>query len=324
MQIYLPNSAFLGNIDTFLHSIENNNEDVLKVTFNKKWMSLHPVVLSMVGALGVYFKENNKKIICDGCDGIEKTSENYLEKMGLLKILKAKSIKPYEYEPAGRFIPLTRITNSKELGTMITDMIPLLHTTPQQAEPIEYIISELVRNVFEHSESPIGAIVCAQFFKKSNRISIGIVDLGLGIKSTLSRSHRVDNDIIGLRLALTPGITGWSKNPRGTEFNAGGGLFFIKSIAMVNRDFFVIYSGNAMYKLLKIPDKKIVKLNVDPFVDKNSRHSNFPYWNGTVVGVDISLKRHEKFDVLLKFIRDAYRLDVKKRKRGKLKKARFI
>jgi anti-sigma regulatory factor (Ser/Thr protein kinase) len=321
MKIHLPNSAFLGNIDSFLRSIDFSDENVLEITFNKKWMSLHPVVLTMVGALAFYFNDNEKKIICGE---LEAVSRNYLERMGLLKLLGMNSLDIKEHEPAGRYIPLQRIKNSDDLGIFISDMIPLLHTTPEQAEPIKYIISELIRNVFEHSKSPIGAIVSAQYFKKTNRISIGVVDVGVGIRSTISRSHRVDNDITGLRLALTPGITGWSKNPRGTASNAGAGLFFIKSIAMVNRDFFMIYSGTAMYKLLKTPEGKNVKLYVDPFEDNHSRHNNLPYWTGTVVGIDISLTQHKKFDILLDLIREVYRSDIKRRKKDKLKRARFV
>ena len=59
MQIHLPNSAFLGNIDPFLRSFDTENQDVLKITANKKWISLHPVVLAMVAALGRQVKPEN-------------------------------------------------------------------------------------------------------------------------------------------------------------------------------------------------------------------------------------------------------------------------
>lgn len=321
MKIHLPNSAFLGNIDTFLRSIDPFDDSTLEISFNKKWMSLHPVVLSMVGALGIYFNENHKTITCEELEG---ASKQYFEQMGLLKLLHTKSINRYEHEPAGRYIPITRVQNSDDLSMFISDMIPLLHTTPQQIEPIRYVVSELIRNVIEHSRSPIGAMVCAQFFKKSNRISIGVVDLGIGIRSTISRSHQTHDDITALKLALTPGVTGWSSSLRGTEYNAGAGLFFIKSIALVNTDFFMIYSGKAMYKLLKNPKKTTVKLHSDPFDDNHSRHNDFPVWNGTVVGIDISLQRHNNFDLLLDRIREVYRSDVKKSKKDRFKRARFV
>jgi len=146
-----------------------------------------------------------------------------------------------------------KIKNSDEQSKFITEMIPLLHPVdnPRQAEPIQYIVGELVRNVIEHSQSEDGAIVCAQYYKKSNTIRIGIVDGGVGVKKTITRSHQATDDFEAIKLALTPGITGTTRKEGGTAENAGAGLFFIKSIAHVNRDFFLMYSGQAMYKLLK-------------------------------------------------------------------------
>src|SRR3989344_3689582 len=154
MKIHIPNSAWLGNIDKFLSSFDESESDKLTITANKQWISIHPVALSMVAALGLSCKPEN--IAC---------------------------------------------------------------------EPIRYVMSELMRNVFEHAESKIGAIVCAQYFSKTNRISIGIVDRGVGIKETISQSYAVKSHSEAIRLALTPGITGTTKRIGGTDYNAGAGLF---------------------------------------------------------------------------------------------------
>lgn len=321
MKIHLPNSAFLGNIDPFLRSFDNLNSSKLKITANKKWISIHPVVLSMVAALGIQLKASDINL-----QKLEATSKHYLERMGLFKLLGIKSeIKIKEHEPAGRFIPLTQIRNSQELSRFITDMIPLLHLDPKSTEPIKYIVSELVRNALEHSESESGAILCAQFYKKSNTIRIGIVDTGVGIKRTINKSHNAKSDIESIQLALIPGITGTTRKEGGTEFNAGAGLFFIKSIAKVNRDFFIIYSGTAMYKLLKSnPSAKQIRLYADPFKDRHSKNNELPYWRGTVVGIDISLDANKEFSFLLDLIRDAYSKGVKEIKKAKFRKPKFI
>ena len=52
-------------------------------------------------------------------------------------------------------------------------------------------------------------------------------------------------------MALTPGISGATPRIGGNETNAGAGLYFIKSIAQSSENFFVIYSGKSMFKLLK-------------------------------------------------------------------------
>ena len=321
MKAHLPNSAFLGNIDPFLRAFDSSEPKKLEITANKKWISIHPVVLSMVTALGLTVGKSNIH-----CEKLEAKSKHYLERMGLFKLLNVETdIKITEHEPAGRFIPLTKITCSEELTKFITEMIPLLHLEPKQAEPIKYIVSELVRNVLEHSQSENGAILSAQYYKKSNTIRIGIADTGVGIKKTINMAHTAPTHLEAIRLALIPGITGTTRKEGGTEFNAGAGLFFIKSIAKVNRDFFMIYSGDAMYKLLKSEQgTKHVRLYADPFKDRHSKGEGFPFWKGTIVGIDISLDATKEFSILLDLIRETYIKAVKERRKAKHRRPRFI
>jgi anti-sigma regulatory factor (Ser/Thr protein kinase) len=319
MRIYIPNSAFLGNIDPFLRAFDNSNVDELIISANKKWISVHPVVLSIIAAKALTLQKTNIH-----CEKLEAKSKHYLERMGLFNFLGVKSeIEITKHEPAGRFIPLTQINNSDELTAFIREMIPLLHLQPKHVEPIRYIVSELVRNVLEHSQSKYGAILSAQYYKKSNTIRVGIADTGVGIKKTINMAHDAQTHLDAIRLALTPGITGATRKEGGTEFNAGAGLFFIRSIAKVNGDFFMIYSGDAMYKLLKSNSKKM-ELYADPFSDRHSKGENFPFWEGTVVGIDISLDDTKEFSFLLDLIRKTFIQTVRDRKKERYRKARFI
>ncbi|MBU0978353.1 MAG: hypothetical protein ABIJ03_02715 [Patescibacteria group bacterium] len=321
MKIHIPNSAWLGNIDPFLRSFDASASGKLIVSAHKQWISVHPVVLSMVAALGLECESKNISF-----DRLEAKSIHYLKRMGLFDLLGVKSdIKITEHESAGRFIPITQISQVNRLTAFIEEMVPLLHLEPKQAKPIRYIISELTRNVFEHSESKIGAILCAQYYKKSNTIRLGIVDRGVGVHSTISSVHFVKNDSQAIQLALTPGITGTTRRIGGTDLNAGAGLFFIKSIAKVNRDFFMIYSGSSMYKLLKTGQDSRVKLLANPLNDKHSIEENLPYWQGTVVGVDLTLDKGAEFVELLNLISNIYSQSIKeRRKKYYKKKARFI
>ncbi len=319
MKIHIPNSVWLGNIDPFLEGFVSTNPDQLNITFNKKWMSIHPMVLSMIAALGI--KTDPSKI---KCETLEATSKHYLERMRLFDFLRVKSgIKMKEHEPAGRFVPLSQIKDGAALTRFITDVTPLLHLEPKHAEPIRYIMSELIRNVLEHSLSPHGAIVSAQYYKESNTVRIGIADTGIGIWKSINQSYSPKNDLEAIRLALTPGITGTTRREGGTEQNAGAGLFFIKSIASVNSDFFVIYSGKAMYKLLKRKTKKI-RLHVDPFEDRHSKKDKLPNWEGTVVGIDLSLDTTQEFSLLLKLLNETLNKAVRERKKARYKKPQFI
>ena len=321
MKIHIPNSAWLGNIDPFLRSFGTSNPGRLEISAHQQWISVHPVVLSMVTALGLDCKPENIAFL-----NLEARSKHYLERMGLFRLLKVRSgIKITEHESSGRFIPLTQIKEARTLETFIEDVIPLLHLEPKQAQPIRYIISELARNVFEHSQSEIGAILCAQYYKKSNTIRLGIVDRGVGIKQTISNAYTTKNDVDAIRLALSPGITGTTRRIGGTAQNVGAGLFFIKSIAKTNRDFFMIYSGKGMYKLLKTSLRQKVRIYADPLRDKHSKSNDFPHWQGTAIGVDLNLDNHAEFNDLLSIIYDIFQKTVtEKRKEYYRKRARFI
>jgi anti-sigma regulatory factor (Ser/Thr protein kinase) len=321
MKVYLPNSGWIGNIDPLLKSLDKSHPSELKISAHKEWVSVHPVVLCIVAALGLSCKPQNIFF-----DKLEAKSKHYLKRIGLFKLLKVRSnIKIIEHEAAGRFVPLTQITDQTTLSSFIEDMIPLLHLQPEQAKPIRYIISELVRNVFEHAQSPIGAILCAQYYKKSNTIRLGIVDTGVGITKTISSAYPVKNDFHALELALTPGVTGTTRRIGGTEQNMGAGLFFIKSIAKTNRDFFMIYSGKALYKLLKTSPKQGVRLYANPLRDKHSKEVNLPYWQGTVVGVDLNLDTRKEFNELLNSIYAIIQKTIKERRKQYYKrKAIFV
>jgi anti-sigma regulatory factor (Ser/Thr protein kinase) len=322
MNIHIPNSAFLGNLNHFLRGFDPTSPETLEITSNEKWMAVHPVVLAMIAARGLTVDPGNIN-----CNRFTARSKNYIIRMGLLDFLRLDPADDtvVEHEPAGRFIPLSRIRTSEESTRFITEMIPLLHLQdmPDQAKALSYIVSELVRNVLEHAQTEHGAIICAQYYQKSNSIGIGIADTGLGIKKTINRSYPATTDLEAIRLALQPGITGTTKQEGGTPENAGAGLFFIKSIANVNRDFFVIYSGNAFYKLLRKQIASHDTLHGDPFDDRHSTDETYPYWQGTVVGVDITLDRTREFSELLKLIHATYGKDIRERKKARYRKPRF-
>lgn len=325
MRFYIPTSAFLGNINHFMARFSPNDPDRLDITSDPRWFYVHPVVLCMMAAIGKPVKPEN--ITCD----VRAKTGGYLKRMGLYKFLGIDyDVKMEEHELAGRAIPLRQIQNSDDLTHFLTEIVPLLHLEPTHVEPIKYIISELVRNVLEHSYSAQGAIVCAQYHKKGNKIRLGIVDTGMGVMKSITRSHPVENELHAVRLALTPGVTGTTSKPGGSEQNAGAGLFFIKTIAFFNRDPLVIYTGHTMYKLQKrkVPTaNNNVVLKADPFADRHSTVTDLPHWQGVVVGIDIDLKNAHRFAEVLRIVQEFYFQTVKEKKKAKykrLKKPTFV
>lgn len=322
MKVYLSTSDYLRNFDRFINALDFSSHDQLHISSHPKWISVHPAVLAFIATLSSSVGKNNVEF-----DTFTAPSAHYLDRMGLFNFTKDKS--PYHItykESSGRFIPLTVIRNSTEQSRFITDMIPLLHLPPEKSDAIKYTIGELVRNVLEHSHSQSGAIVAAQYYKKSNTVRIGICDNGIGIWQSLHRFWHPKNNIEAIKLSLTPGISGTTNREGGTEDNAGAGLFFIKSIAQTARNYFVIYSGSAIYKLL-LHDKRIkkVRLHPDPNDDYHSERNDAPNFNGTLVGIDITLDSDAKdFERLMSNIRESYTHAVRERKKVKYQEPRFI
>ena len=298
-----------------------SKSDCLEITSNPKWIAVHPLVLSMIGALGKSVPTGNIT-----CEPILAPSGHYLKRMKLFEFIgigpEVKEIT--EHDATGRFIPLTQVSNSNDLDQFLKDLVPLLHyeSKPERVQSIQHIFSELIRNVLEHSTSPYGAVVCAQYFKTTNLIGIGVADSGMGLKNYHQQSHPVADDLQAINLSLNPGVTGTTSKPGGTAQNAGFGLFLIKSIAYVGGDFFNIISGEQMYKLLQ-RNSRITKLHGDPFEDRHSM-MQIPFWSGVAVGVDISLDETSEFSSLLDAIYQFYSKEVKGQKKACYKKPRFI
>jgi anti-sigma regulatory factor (Ser/Thr protein kinase) len=321
VRIHLSYYQYLRNFESFFKGFDTRNPEELKITTHEKWVNIHPAILTMIAALGKTM--DPKKITIEN---ITAPSGHYLARMKLFEMLGKQS--PYsieEHESAGRFIPLTQIRTQEEQTKFITEMIPLLHLSTQHADAIKYTVGELVRNVLEHAYTKDGAFVAAQYYPQANIVRLGICDTGVGILSSIHQAWPASSDLEAIKLALTPGITGTTRREGGTAVNAGAGLFFIKSMAAVARDYFVIYSGTGVYKLTK-RDKRtkgLPRLRANPSEDKHAETNEAPNFPGTVVAIDISLDQTNEFTALLATIRSAYTQAVKERKKLRYKKPRF-
>lgn len=323
MRATLSNSDYLRNFDRFISGLDFSNPEHLHIYSHPKWINVHPAVLTLIISMSMRAGKQNVTF-----ENLTAISGSYLDRMGLFEFTDQKS--PYtinKKEETGRFIPITIIKNSTEQSKFITDMIPLLHLPADKTDAIKYTVGELLCNVLEHSGSSNGAIVAAQYYKKSNTIRIGICDGGIGIKKSMQRfwADRAKTDIEAIKWALVPGISGTTRKEGGTEDNAGAGLFFIKSIAQVARNYFMIYSGSGIFKLL-LHDKRIEnpKLHPNPDDDRHSERNDAPYFQGTLVAIDLSLENKSEFTHLLSAIREVYGKAVRDRKRKKYKEPKFI
>ena len=322
MKIHFSNQDNLRNIRRFVQSLDFSNPKKLSISTHDKWATVHPANLVFAAALALGAGKENSEIVGD-----IPQSGIYLDRMGLFNFVHTQS--PFHYsqkEPSGRFIPITIIKTADDQSRFIADMVPLLHLSEKNATVVKYVIGELVRNVLEHAQANNGAIVAAQYYKRTNRIGLGICDTGIGLKQSLDTFWKPKTDLEAIYLALTPGITGTTYLEGGTFDNAGAGLFIIKSISKMTRNYFAIYSGNAEYTLLKYPKrlKGFPKLHSSPMKDRHNETDSAPHFAGTLVGVDISLDETDELNVLLTSIGRVHDEAIRERKRIKYQEPKFL
>ena len=93
--------------------------------------------------------------------------------------------------------------------------------------------------------------------------------------------------------AMQPGITGATKGIYGTPENAGAGLFITRCIAKGTGGYFLLASGDAVYRLRRSKESnEMITLFRDPFDDKRHDLWTFPSkWPGTAVSIEINTER---------------------------------
>jgi hypothetical protein len=225
-----------------------------------------------------------------------------------------------DVEPTGRYIPLRRIRGTNDLGLLFADIVPLLHLDerPEQAQAVQYSVSEMVRNVLEHARSPDGAVVAAELYPRSDerqaRVSIGIADCGAGIWRSLSRNFpRITSDREAVLTAIKPGTTGAGRSHYGVTDNAGAGLFYTRRLAMTADGQFGLISGDAMLRSGpadegRTDDELVVEI---------------PRFPGTVVAVEIGIEKPFEWAEFLRTTGDAFASMATRSAKRAAQRARF-
>jgi hypothetical protein len=297
-KLIVPTNAFIHTARHFLslnRSFTGRGAKAI-IELDSRWMHLDPMSLSMIAAWGGWCQRRGLKI------EVKNPSHraNYAARMKLFQHL-GVDYDPgiSEHEEAGRFMPLCQVMNQNQLTAVIADISALLHLDkdPDSLAAVQYCVSELLRNVLEHSRSDEGAFVCAHRYTKTtpHRVTIGVADCGQGIAEHLGHAHRdaFYSDRIALGLAMRPGITGALRGLYGSLENAGAGLFITRCIAKGTGGYFLLVSGDAGYRLrrARTPDDQI-DLYIDPFDEPRHDLWQFPSkWQGTVVALEIARRR---------------------------------
>ena len=305
----VPNSATLHTIRNFLFQDEifDTAGDVAVLEFHPKWAHLEPVALSMIASWGAWCRRQGKTVEVRNLKG----RENYPARMRLFEHLGIDvDVAQQEHEEVGRFLPIAQVATRSDIQPVIADISALLHLDddPESLAAVQYCISELLRNVLEHSAAIDGAFVCAHRFtrKPPHRVSIAVADCGQGIAAHLGRAHpdALTSDRAALGLAMRPGVTGAQAGIYGTPDNAGAGLFITRCIAKGTGGYFSICSGSGLFRQYRsTSEEEDTLLFFDAYDDPRYKFWNLPSpWLGTSVAVEIRTDKIADYEGFFQWI----------------------
>ena len=163
---------------------------------------------------------------------------------------------PPSYNLPERTVQLTRVRLASESEPTAERMAMLifgrgLHTDDARLA-VRYVLVELLRNVIQHSQDPLGAVAAAQWMGQAQRrqtpmVQLAVADAGIGVPRSLQRAHPHLADYRqALERALLPHISGtFAEGETGSFENAGLGLYMISEMARQTRGRLLLASSGA-------------------------------------------------------------------------------
>ena len=162
----------------------------------------------------------------------------YLERIGFDQAIAGEDTSPYR-DQQGWAVKLTPVTCSSEAETVSGQLVEVfdhhLHLSEEQNQALYVVMSETVENVLRHGKITSPAFVCAQVYSAKKKLSIAIVDAGIGFRQSFLQGdnpyaiHRIlDQGDESIDIAVEALQTSKIEN------HAGYGLYVVKELAGLN------------------------------------------------------------------------------------------
>ena len=165
------------------------------------------------------------------------------------KLLKLFGHPPYPWTDTSLPIYVQRSWSKKDILNYIDQEILRRHEMPEMSKILQKEIRraffELFGNVFYHSQSPIGGLVCGQVYPKAKvkQIQIVFYDAGVGVAKRVREavpSVRSDNEAIEWALESGTSTLSNHSEPRGL------GLYVLRRFLDINGGEFRIYANQGV------------------------------------------------------------------------------
>lgn len=268
--IQFPNSTDLRAILDFCSAVEaQGGNDIVRIDFSRMGR-IEPFTMVYVAKFirnfNYRFKETTVR-----CGGFK--NKTYAANMAFFRAFGLKhGNEPSHKVGNNRFVPFTILRVKTIVDEAMEEWEQEQQVIERKSEQLAKILSqecsgklfdaltfsirEIMRNVFEHSESK-SIEYCAQYWPSYNRVEISIADSGLGLRESLSKNPHIDasNDADAIQQALMPAIS--SKNYEGAIIdtsdpwhNSGFGLYMSSRLCRLGGNF-TICSGDHGIRLDK-------------------------------------------------------------------------
>lgn len=171
---------------------------------------------------------------------------NYLKRMNMIRVLLDDDDldDSIARNPAVGFRPCEHFSGEHDYAAVAAGLTKALTERCETDEiaraSIRVCLDEIAENVVNHAATPLGGFAAAQGWKASGEFEIGIVDLGVGIRASLTQNPRyadVTDDANAITTALQPRVTATP------ERNGGIGLFITKMLLRANGGALLVRSG---------------------------------------------------------------------------------
>jgi anti-sigma regulatory factor (Ser/Thr protein kinase) len=228
-------------------------------------------------------------------------SLKYMSHMGFFDYINASNSegkKMGEAHGSSTYIPIIEIKKPlfvnlqdwyKEIISSVRGLANVLAGTFHDTEEHRffiYTLREIVRNVFEHSNAE-NCFICGQRWG-NGRVEIGILDEGIGIQESLSKSFRVKDDNQAIKMAIKPGVSSTShiSTDLNQYDNSGYGLYVLTEVVASFGKFSIGSNTRRMT------------------ITKNNQKIDTSSFAGTYIGIEMDAAP-KQFSTLLKDIIDA-------------------
>jgi len=184
-----------------------------------------------------------------------------LARLGFFECL-PKQVTYYPYKPKSHkqiigkneaILEVTRVLNSAEAYEIVdrVENAILANTTYEKAQvnDICIMVSELLQNIFDHSQSKLGGLIAIQNYTKIRYMQLVIADAGVGIPKTLRNCEEYKfknlSDVAAIWESVKKGVSRFGKSAR-----RGEGLARCVQIAKKHKAYLYIRSNKGWAKVV--------------------------------------------------------------------------